>query len=96
MKKLILAAIILTSVSCKKNTKEKESEKEVLRCGIILRTPTLDSFIFPTYYITALVSYEEGIESVHLKGEVTGDHDGSWFLKKYDKDTLYCTAPLKK
>lgn len=63
------------------------------RCGIILSTPVLDSFVYPTYYISANIAFADGNEIVHLQGNVTGDHDGSWFLPKYDKDSSFCMTP---
>lgn len=64
------------------------------RCGRILMTPTLDSFISPTYYISATVQFNDGRELIQVSGNVTGDHDGSWFTSKYDKDSVFC-VPTK-
>jgi hypothetical protein len=97
MRKLIFAGIILLGFSCKKNkTTETKPTDIIPRCGTIMMTPILDSFIAPTYYITMLVSFPEGDEIIHCKGDVTGDHDGSWFLSKYNKDSTYCTQPIVK
>ncbi|HXS56909.1 MAG TPA: hypothetical protein VN726_12350 [Hanamia sp.] len=63
-------------------------------CGRILMTPTLDSFIYPTYYISATIEFNDGKEVLHLRDNVTGNHDGSWFTSKYDKDSILC-APIK-
>lgn len=98
MKKLILAALIFIGFSCNK-TKAHDGPKTpeyYTRCGTLLTTPTLDSFVPPTYYITAIVAFPEGNELVHFHGDVTGDHDGSWFLSKYDKDSTYCSDPILK
>jgi len=97
MKKLLLAAIILIAISCKKEKTPAPKEPEYFtRCGVLLSTPTLDSFVSPTYYITAIVAFPEGNELVHFHGNVTGDHDGSWFLSRYDIDSTYCTEPVLK
>ena len=98
MKKLTLAAIIFIGFSCTKDKNHDDSKgpEYYTRCGTLLTTPTLDSFVPPTYYITAIVAFPEGNELVHFHGEVTGDHDGSWFLTRYDKDSTYCTDPVLK
>lgn len=46
--------------------------------------------------MTTTVAFPDGIEVVHFHGTVTGDHDGSWFLTKYDKDSIYCKDPGSK
>jgi hypothetical protein len=77
MNKLILAGLILIMSSSEKATDPGlVTPKPIPRCGIILNTPTLDSFVYPTYYITTIVCFPEG--------------NGSWYLKKYDKDSSYC------
>ena len=96
MRKLLFAGIILLIFSCKKSKTETKKAEVPQRCGTITSTPILDSFISPTYYITMMVSFPEGDEIVHYKGDVTGDHDGSWFLSKYNKDSTYCTGPIIK
>jgi len=97
MKKFLLAVLILIGFACKKTKTTAEKEPEYYtRCGILLTTPTLDSFVPPTYFITAIVAFPEGNELVHFHGDVTGDHDGSWFLTRYDKDSTYCTEPILK
>lgn len=53
--------------------------------------PYLDSFVYPTFYITTFVHYNEGDEVVHIHGNVDGDHDSSWYLKRYDKDSSFCS-----
>ena len=91
MRKLILAVIILIGFSCAKDTTEESKETEyITQCGTILGTPVLDSFVYPTYYLTTIVAFADGDEVVHFHDKVTGDHDGSWFLTKYDKDSTYC------
>jgi hypothetical protein len=91
MNKLILAGLILIMSSCEKATDPGlVTPKPIPRCGIILNTPTLDSFVYPTYYITTIVCFPEGNEVIHFHDNVTGNHDGSWYLKKYDKDSSYC------
>lgn len=91
MNKLILAGIILIISSCEKDKNPETIVPErIPRCGIILNTPTLDSFVYPTYYITTIVCFAEGNEVMHFHDNVTGNHDGSWYLKKYDKDSSYC------
>ena len=92
MRKLFIAVILLTGFSCKKDKKAKPEEPDTFtKCGTILNTPTLDSFIYPTYYITAIIEFPEGNQIVHFHDNVTGNHDGSWYLTKYDKDSTYCT-----
>ncbi len=94
MRKLILPGILFIGIACKKSNNQKLTKPDVVaKCGTILSQPTLDSFVYPTYYITTMVEFKDGIEIVHLSGKVSGDHDGSWFLKTYDKDTTYCIAP---
>ncbi|MEO8822741.1 MAG: hypothetical protein ABI366_04140 [Ginsengibacter sp.] len=94
MKKILLVGLILSGFACTKtNTgdgKTTDPTEGPKRCGIILETPTLDSFVAPTYYITIMIHFPEGDETIHLHGEVTGDHDGSWFLPRYDKDSMIC------
>lgn len=97
MRKLFIAAILLTGFSCKKDKKPGPGDPVYYqRCGTILATPTLDSFIYPTYYITAIIQFPEGNQIVHFHGNVTGNHDGSWYLSKYDRDSTYCTDPIIK
>ncbi len=96
MKKLLLAACIFVGFSCVKDKAPGDPEQYYTRCGTLLTNPTLDSFVPPTYYVTAIVAFKEGNELVHFHGDVTGDHDGSWFLPKYSKDSVYCTEPVKK
>ncbi len=96
MKFFFVVIIILIGLSCTKEQgkdAEKKQPEIPARCGILLTTPVLDSFVYPTYYITAIVAFPEGNETTHFRGNVTGDHDGSWFLTKYDKDSSYCVAP---
>jgi hypothetical protein len=97
MKKILLMGLVLFGFACgKSKTSEKTTDPpgEKQRCGIILEIPVLDSFVYPNYYITTIVKFPEGNETVHYKGEVTGDHDGSWFLPRYDKDSSICiTVP---
>ena len=96
MKKILAACIILTGLSCKKETHPDSQIIKPLsdtKCGILLSTPFLDSFVYPTYYITANVSFPNGNEIVHIHDNVTGYHDGSWYLTKYDKDSTYCITP---
>ncbi|HUZ61310.1 MAG TPA: hypothetical protein VMU83_21225 [Hanamia sp.] len=98
MKKFLVAAIILTGLSCKKETQPAPKITTppitiATKCGILLNTPTLDSFVYPTYYITVNVAFPDGNELVHIHDNVTGDHDGSWYLTKYDKDSTYCMTP---
>jgi hypothetical protein len=59
----------------------------------LLATPVLDSFVYPTYYISAYIAFPDGNEIVHFRDNVTGDHDGSWYLSKYDKDSSLCATP---
>ena len=94
MKKTLLVGLILFGFACTKtktdDSKTTDPTEPQLRCGIILTTPTLDSFVSPTYYITTMVRFPEGDETIHFHAEVTGDHDGSWFLPRYDKDSSIC------
>ncbi len=91
MRPFIFILFIAFTLSCKKNNAPDEKQIDPPReCGTILQTPVLDSFFYPTYYITATVQFADAKEVVHLKGNVTGAHDGSWFLSKYDKDTVFC------
>ena len=77
MNKLILAGLILIMSSCEKaHDPEQVIAEPIKRCGVILKTPTLDSFAYPTYYITTTVAFPEGNEVMHLHDNVTGDHDG--------------------
>ncbi len=96
MKKTLLALFILTGFACKKRTASEDKNADPtgpkMRCGTILATPTLDSFVYPTFYITTIVAFPEGNEIVHFKGDVTGDHDGSWYLPRYDKDSSLCVT----
>jgi hypothetical protein len=93
MKKILLAVIILSVVACNKTkAKDGKTDPQPPRCGTILMTPTLDSFIYPTFYISTVVAFPEGEEIVHFHGNVTGDHDGSWYLPRYDKDSSFCTT----
>lgn len=96
MKKVLVAAIILSCISCKKETQNDVETKTPAvpdKCGIILSTPVLDSFVYPTYYISFNIAFPDGNEIVHLHDNVTGDHDGSWFTPKYDKGASFCTTP---
>ena len=95
MKIFFATVIILIGISCTKEKQVNEiQEPEIpLRCGVLVTTPALDSFIYPTYYITALVEFPEGSETIHYHDNVTGDHDGSWYLPKYDKDSTICIKP---
>ncbi len=100
MRKSIFAVIIFLGFACKKSKltdgKQSNPPKTKPRCGVILQTPVLDSFVYPTYYITTVVAFDEGNEMVHIHANVTGDHDGSWYLPRYDKDSSYCTWPVSK
>ncbi|MGH2647539.1 MAG: hypothetical protein ACRDE8_08235 [Ginsengibacter sp.] len=49
--------------------------------------------MYPTYYITTTVAFPGGDETLHFHDNVTGGHDGSWFLPKYSKDSTFCTTP---
>ena len=95
MKKILLAGLILFSFSCKKKdtTTDPANPVSITKCGIILNRPTLDSFVYPTYYITMIVTFPEGNKMMHIHDNVIGDHDGSWFLTKYDKDSSFCFTP---
>ena len=94
MKKLLVAGFILVGFACTKTKTDDEKTTDPpeghLRCGTLLGKPTLDSFVAPTYYITAMVHFTEGDETIHFHADVTGDHDGSWFLPRYDKDSTIC------
>lgn len=94
MKKILLAGLILSGFACGKpktnDEKTTDPTEPTKRCGTILSTPTLDSFVAPTYYITMRVHFPEGDEIIHFHADVTGDHDGSWFLPRYDKDSTIC------
>jgi len=94
MKKLLLALLFLPGLGCRKTKSitDKPDPGIKTRCGTILITPTLDSFVYPTFYITTVVAFPEGNEMVHFSGVVTGDHDGSWYLPRYDKDSSFCTT----
>lgn len=97
MKKILLMVFILSGFACNKtktNDGKNTGTEGRQRCGTILQTPTLDSFVSPTYYITVMVHFTEGDEIIHFHGDVTGDHDGSWFLPRYDKDSSIC-VPVK-
>ena len=93
----MIAALMLTAFACNKNktTADPETKPEGhQRCGTILATPTLDSFIYPTYYITTMVAFPEGSEILHFHANVSGNHDGSWYLPRYSKDSSICiTVP---
>lgn len=98
MKKVLAAGVvILIGLSCKKEnnitTTETKTPTSLARCGTLLTTPVLDSFIYPTCYISAYISFPEGKEIVHFQYNVVGSHDGSWFLNRYDKDSSFCTTP---
>lgn len=60
MKNFFAAIIILIGFSCKKE-QQKETETKapetLTKCGILLATPILDSFVYPTYYITVNVAF---------------------------------------
>jgi len=94
MKKILLAGLMLSAVACTKNKtdidKTTDPPEGQMRCGTILETPTLDSFVSPTFYISVGVRFKEGDERIHFHADVTGDHDGSWFLPKYDRDSTIC------
>ena len=94
MKQKLLVGLIFSMFAC---TKTKTNDEKTIdppesqsRCGTIIGTPTLDSFVSPTYYITAIVHFPEGDETIHFHADVTGDHDGSWFLPRYEKDSTIC------
>ncbi len=97
MKKILLILIIITAgLGCTKTKSGDEKTTDPpgskMRCGTILVTPTLDSFVYPTFYVTTVVAFPEGNEIVHFHGNVTGDHDGSWYLPRYDIDSSFCTT----
>lgn len=97
-RRIVLAAgvVILTGLSCKKeNNIATETKTPAIppRCGVLLTTPVLDSFVYPTCYISAFIAFPEGKEVVHFQYNVAGAHDGSWFLNRYDKDSSFCTTP---
>ncbi|MEO6838363.1 MAG: hypothetical protein ABI261_03995 [Ginsengibacter sp.] len=97
MKKYLLAGILLIALSCKKESASSGGQTKppavVLKCGTILSTPILDSFVYPTYYLTANVAFKDGNEIIHFHDNVTGDHDGSWFISKYNTDSTICITP---
>lgn len=98
MKRVLAASgVILIGFSCKKEnnttTTETKTPASTAKCGILLTTPVLDSFVYPTCYISAYISFPEGKEIVHFQCNVAGSHDGSWFLNRYDKDSSFCTTP---
>lgn len=96
MKKILVAGILLIAVSCKKESVSSQVPTKppvVLKCGTILNTPILDSFVYPTYYLTANVAFPDGTALLHFHDNVTGNHDGSWFISKYDKDSTLCITP---
>lgn len=97
MKKIIAAGFLLIIFSCKKNNTSSTGTTNppvaILKCGIILSTPILDSFVYPTYYLTANVAFTDGTAIVHFHDNVTGNHDGSWFITKYNTDSTLCIAP---
>ena len=95
MKIFFASAFILIGISCTKGKQANEvQEPEIpLRCGVLLTTPVLDSFVYPTYYITAVVQFPGNSETIHYHDNVTGDHDGSWYLPKYGKDSTICIKP---
>ncbi len=96
MKFFLIAIIILSGFSCTKerlNNQDTKTTNISGKCGILMVTPVLDSFVYPTYYITAIVAFPEGNKTVHFHDDVTGDHDNSWFLPKYSKDSTLCIAP---
>lgn len=93
MKKVLVAVAILTCISCQKEIQNDAATKTPAtpgKCGLILSTPVLDSFVYPTYYISFSIAFPDGNEIMHLHDNVTGDHDGSWFTSKYDKDSSLC------
>ena len=93
---VVIAIIILPGVSCKKTQQgepETKAPETAVKCGTLLITPVLDSFVYPTYYITATVAFPDGNETIHFHDNVTGDHDGSWYLPRYDKDSTFCIVP---
>jgi hypothetical protein len=96
MKKVLVAAIVLLCIACKKEIQNDAATKTPAiqgKCGIILSTPVLDSFVYPTYYISFNIAFPDGNEIMHLHDNVTGDHDGSWFIPKYDKGSSFCVTP---
>ena len=96
MKNFFAIVIILIGLSCKKGQQkhdETNAPQAAPKCGILLTTPILDSFVYPTYFITAIVVFPDGKETVHFHDNVTGDHDGSWFLPRYSKDSTFCVKP---
>ena len=95
MKNILLALLLFTGLACgktKSNVDKTTDPGTKTRCGTILITPTLDSFVYPTFYVTTVVAFPEGNEMVHFSGDVTGDHDSSWYLPRYDKDSSFCTT----
>lgn len=93
--KILFAFVFITFYSCQKAKNEaillRTSPIQITRCGTITMRPYLDSFVYPTFYITTFVHYNEGDEVVHIHGNVDGDHDSSWYLKRYDKDSSFCS-----
>jgi hypothetical protein len=95
MKKLLLVLLVLAGLGCRKTKSIADKPTDPgtkTRCGTILVTPTLDSFVYPTFYVSTVVAFAEGNEMVHFSGDVTGDHDSSWYLPRYDKDSSFCTT----
>lgn len=92
--KILLTLVFIAFFSCQKIKNEevllRTSPIQILRCGTIVMRPYLDSFVYPTFYITTFVHYREGDEVVHIHGNVDGDHDSSWYFKRYDKDSSFC------
>ena len=92
--KILLAVVFIAFFSCQKVKNEaillRTSPIQISRCGTITMRPYLDSFVYPTFYITTFVHYNEGDEVVHIHGNVDGDHDSSWYFKRYDKDSSFC------
>ncbi len=75
MKKILLAVFMLSAVACTKNKtdvdKTTDPTEGQMRCGTILETPTLDSFVSPTFYISVSVRFKEGDERIHFHADVT-------------------------
>src|SRR6185437_6183875 len=92
---LAAGVVIVIGFSCQKENNlitgtETKTPAIPAKCGILLTRPVLDSFQYPTCYISALIDFPEGREIVHLQYNVAGSHDGSWFLTRYDKDSSFC------